>query len=31
MRDCKSIDTPVAKGENLSLETCPKTQSEKAP
>jgi len=29
MRDCKSIDTPVAKGENLSLETCPKTQSEK--
>jgi len=29
MRDCKSIDTSVAKGENLSLETCPKTQSEK--
>ena len=29
MKDCKPIDIPVAKGENLSLETCPKTQSEK--
>lgn len=28
MKDYKSIDTPVDKAENLSLETCPKTQNE---
>ena len=29
MQDCKPIDTPIAKGEVLSLEMCPKTQSER--
>src|SRR5215469_13421401 len=29
MKDCKPIDTPVVKGETLSLDMCPKTQSEK--
>jgi hypothetical protein len=30
MQDCKSIDTPIAKGECLSLRMCPKTPNEKA-
>jgi Reverse transcriptase (RNA-dependent DNA polymerase) len=29
MQDCKSIDTPTAKGEGLSLRMCPKTPDEK--
>ena len=29
MHNCKSIDTPVAKNESLSLDMCPKTQDEK--
>jgi hypothetical protein len=28
MNDCKPIDNPIAKGENLCLEMCPKTQDE---
>jgi Reverse transcriptase (RNA-dependent DNA polymerase) len=30
MQDCKSIDTPIAKGEGVSLRMCPKTPDEKA-
>jgi hypothetical protein len=30
MQDCKSIDTPIAKGKGLSLRMCPKTSDEKA-
>jgi hypothetical protein len=30
MQDCKSIDTPIAKSEGLSLRMCPKTSDEKA-
>jgi hypothetical protein len=30
MQDCKPIDTPIAKGEGLSLRMCPKTPDEKA-
>jgi Reverse transcriptase (RNA-dependent DNA polymerase) len=30
MQDCKSIDTPIAKDEGLSLRMCPKTPDEKA-
>lgn len=29
MNSCKSMDTPVARGETLSLEMCPKTENEK--
>lgn len=29
MKDCKPIDKPVAKGQNLSLEVCPNTPEEK--
>ena len=29
MNSCKSMDTPIARGETLSLETCPKTEKEK--
>jgi Reverse transcriptase (RNA-dependent DNA polymerase) len=29
MQDCKSIDTPIVKGEGLSLRMCPKTPDEK--
>jgi hypothetical protein len=29
MQDCKSIDTPIAKGEGFSLRICPKTPDEK--
>jgi hypothetical protein len=28
MNDCKPIDNPIAKGEKLCLEMCPKTQDE---
>jgi hypothetical protein len=28
-QDCKSIDTPIAKGEGLSLRMCPKIPNEK--
>jgi hypothetical protein len=30
MQDCKSIDTPIAKGESLSLRMCLKSPDEKA-
>jgi hypothetical protein len=30
MQDCKSIDTPIEKDEDLSLRMCPKTPDEKA-
>jgi hypothetical protein len=30
MQDCKFIDTPIAKGEGLTLRMCPKTPDEKA-
>ncbi|XP_075088620.1 secreted RxLR effector protein 161-like [Nicotiana tabacum] len=29
MNGCKSMDTPIARGETLSLEMCPKTENEK--
>ncbi|KAF3666857.1 hypothetical protein FXO37_10333 [Capsicum annuum] len=29
MNSCKSMDTPIARGETLSLEMCPKTEKEK--
>jgi Reverse transcriptase (RNA-dependent DNA polymerase) len=29
MQDCKSLDTPIAKGEGLSLRMCPKISDEK--
>jgi hypothetical protein len=29
MQDCKSVDTPIAKNEGLSLRMCPKTSDEK--
>ena len=29
MQDCNPIDTPFARGENLSLDVCPKTPEEK--
>ena len=28
MQDCKSLDTPIAKGEKLSLSQCPKNALE---
>ena len=29
MQGCKPIDTPIGKGDTLSLDMCPKTQEEK--
>ncbi|XP_070056873.1 secreted RxLR effector protein 161-like [Nicotiana tomentosiformis] len=29
MNSCKFVDTPIARGETLSLEMCPKTENEK--